>query len=101
MSEAKRAVPTIAIDNERVRVTRWQFAPAAETGFHVHQWDYVVVPLVDGRLKIIAPDGAESFADLQHGVPYFRGAGVHHNVISANDGDFAFIEIELKGRGNP
>jgi quercetin dioxygenase-like cupin family protein len=98
MTQRARAVPTIEIDNARVRVTRWQFAPAAETGFHVHQWDYAVVPLADGRLKIIAPDGAESFADLKHGVPYFRTAGVHHNVINANDGDFAFIEIELKER---
>jgi beta-alanine degradation protein BauB len=29
-------------------------------------------------------------------VPYFRGEGVEHDVIKANDTDYAFIEIELK-----
>jgi hypothetical protein len=33
---------------------------------------------------------------LRHGVPYFRSAGVEHDVVNANDGEFAFIEIEIK-----
>ena len=68
----------------------------AETGEHVHEMDYVVVPLGNGRLKLVSPQGEESFADLKQGVSYFRKAGVHHNVINANDFEFAFVEIELK-----
>ena len=94
---APRAVPTVQIDNERVRVTEWRFAPGAETGFHVHEMDYVVVPSADGRLKLVSPEGEETYADLKQGVSYFRKAGVHHNVINASEGEFAFIEIELKG----
>ena len=44
------AKPTVQIDNAKVRVTEWRFAPGAETGFHTHGMDYVVVPLGDGRL---------------------------------------------------
>jgi beta-alanine degradation protein BauB len=95
-----QAVPTVQIDNERVRVTEWRFAPGAETGEHVHQLDYVVVPLATGRLKIVSPKGEESFAELTQGVSYARAAGVHHNVINANTFEYAFIEIELKG-GRP
>jgi beta-alanine degradation protein BauB len=91
-----QAVPTVQVDNERVRVTEWCFAPGAETGEHVHQMDYVVVPLGDGRLKLVSPAGEESFADLKRGVSYARKAGVHHNVINANDFEYAFVEIELK-----
>ncbi len=91
-----KAVPTVQIDNERVRVTEWRFAPGAETGFHVHEMDYVVVPSGDGRLKLVAPDGTESFAELKLGQAYTRQAGVHHNVINANAFPFAFVEIELK-----
>ena len=80
----------------RVIVTEWRFAPGAETGFHTHQMDYVVVPSGDGRLKLVSPQGEESFADLKHGVSYFRKTGVHHNVINANPHEFAFVEIELK-----
>ena len=96
MTKLPQAVPTIQVDNDRVRVTEWRFAPGAETGFHTHQRDYVVVPSGDGRLKLISPQGEESFADLKHGVSYFRKTGVHHNVINANPHEFAFVEIELK-----
>jgi quercetin dioxygenase-like cupin family protein len=92
-----RAVATVQVDSARVRVTEWRFAPGAETGEHVHTMDYVVVPLASGRLKIVSPEGAESFADLTHGVSYARQAGVHHNVINANAFAFVFLEIELKG----
>ena len=50
-----QAVPTVQVDNERVRVTEWRFASGAETGEHIHQMDYVVVPLGgDGRLKLVS-----------------------------------------------
>jgi len=91
-----KATATVQEDNERFRVTQWTFAPGAETGFHVHEMDYVVIPSDDGRLKLVSPDGEESYAELKLGQSYFRRAGVHHNVINANDYTFAFVEIELK-----
>lgn len=87
---------TVFIDNARTRVTEWRFAPGAVTGWHRHEMDYVVVPLLDGRLKIVGAGGAESHSELKKGVPYFRNAGVEHDVINANDYEFAFIEIEFK-----
>ena len=83
------------IDNERVIVTEYRFAPGANTGWHRHGHDYVVVPLMDGKLKIVSASG-ETFADMKQGAPYFRSEGVEHDVINANDGDYAFIEIEIK-----
>lgn len=96
MTKLPQAVPTVQVDDERVRVTEWRFAPGAETGEHIHQMDYVVVPLGDGRLKLVSPGGEASFADLKHGMSYSRKAGVHHNVINANEFEYAFVEIELK-----
>ena len=96
MSGLPQAVPTVQVDNERVRVTEWRFVTGAETGEHIHEFDYVVVPSGNGRLKLVSPKGDESFADLKLGVSYFRKAGVHHNVINANAYEFAFVEIELK-----
>lgn len=90
------AKATVYVDNERTRVTEWRFAPGAATGWHHHDHDYVVVPLLDGRLKLIGNDGAESFADLKAGVPYFRRAGVEHDVVNANTFEYAFIETEIK-----
>ncbi len=91
-----KAVPTVQIDNDRVRVTEWHFAKGAATGFHRHEYDYVVVPGTTGKLKIVGPDGHESFAELTAGQSYTREAGVEHDVINAHDGDFVFVEIELK-----
>ena len=96
MKKLPKAVPTVQVDNERVRVTEWRFVSGAETGEHIHEFDYVVVPSGNGRLKLVSPKGDESFADLKLGVSYFRKAGVHHNVINANDFEYAFVEIELK-----
>ncbi len=93
MAEAK---PTVFIDNERVRVTEWRFAPGAATGWHRHDYDYVVVPMLDGTLRIVTEGGKENIAELKEGVPYFRNVGVEHDVINANDYEFAFIEVEMK-----
>lgn len=90
------AVPTVQIDNDRVIVTEWRFAPGAETGWHRHALDYVVVPLADGVLRITGVDGQTTEAELHHGVAYTRAAGVEHNVTNANAFEFAFVEIELR-----
>jgi beta-alanine degradation protein BauB len=93
-----KAKPTLQIENERVRVIEWRFAPGAETGHHVHAHDYVVVPQTDGRLLLETKDG-DRHADLRVGRPYFRNAGVEHNVVNANEHEFVFIEVELKAAG--
>ena len=89
-----KAVPTVQIETDRVRVTEWRFAKGAATGFHRH--DYVVVPGTTGRLKIVDAQGNESFAELTAGQSYAREAGVEHDVINAHDGEFVFVEVELK-----
>ncbi len=90
-----QATAHLQVDNERVIVTEWRFAPGAQTGHHVHGHDYVVVPLTSGTLRLVEPDGSRD-AVLQAGVSYARMAGVAHNVINANDYEFRFIEIEIK-----
>lgn len=90
-----QAEAVVQIDDERVIVTEWRFAPGAETGWHRHARDYVVVPLTTGTLLLEMPEG-ERTADLRTGRSYARVAGVEHNVINANSFDLSFIEIELK-----
>ena len=89
------AVATVQVDNERVIVTEWRFAPGAETGWHRHGYDYVVVPQTTGQLLLETRDGAVR-ADLTAGISYYRGEGVEHNVVNANDYEFVFVEIEVR-----
>ena len=90
------AVPTVQVDNDRVRVTEWRFAPGAATGWHRHEYDYVVVPGTTGTLKIVDADGNATMSELTAGVSYYRSCGVEHDVINASDGEFVFVEVEMK-----
>ena len=96
MSESRKpANPTIQLENDRVIVTEWRFAPGAETTWHLHDYDYVVVPQTTGKLHIQTE--TEKFdTELVSGVSYARTKGVKHNVVNQNDHEFVFVEIELK-----
>jgi len=91
----RKAIATTQIDNKRVIVTEWRFAPGAETGWHKHAYDYIVVPGMNGRL-VIETDEGENMTELTAGQSYFRSFGVKHNVVNANDFEFYFVEIELR-----
>jgi len=90
-----KATGVVQLETERVIVTQWTFAPGAETGQHVHGYDYVVVPMTTGTLRLEEPGGTRDAA-LTAGVSYTRPAGVSHNVINVNAFEFRFLEVELK-----
>ena len=93
MDRAK-AEPVVHIQDDHFTVTEWRFAPGAETGWHVHGHDYVIVPLTDGTLGLEEPGGVQRQAKLAQGVPYSRKVGVHHNVTNAGAEYLAFLEVE-------
>ena len=86
----------VQVDNEEVRVTEWRLAPGAATGHHIHEMDYVIVPVVAGEMTIVAPGGERSKAQLSAGKSYFRKAGVAHDVLNETATEIVFLEIELK-----
>jgi quercetin dioxygenase-like cupin family protein len=90
------AVGTVQQDDARMRITRWDFAPGAETGWHRHGFGYAVIPLTDGTLLLELPGGATMTAELKAGVSYARDAGVEHNVVNAGPAPLSFIEVEVK-----
>lgn len=86
---------TVQIENDRVRVTRWSLKPDAETGWHLHNWDYTVVPMGDGELMIETKDSV-TYTTAERGVSYFRRAGANHNVVNnSKDSIYTFLEIEI------
>ena len=90
------ATSKIMIDNEKTRVTSWAFEPGEETGQHIHEYDYVVVPMKNGELKLVDHTGLVYISKLQKGISYYKEKGVNHNVINNNDFAYSFIEIEFK-----
>lgn len=89
------ATATVQIDNATTRVTRWDLPPGSSTGPHVHEYDYIVVPITAGALTVTGTDGNTIEAPLTVGASYARPAGVEHDVANRSDEPVAFIEIEL------
>lgn len=85
------------IDDGVIRVTKWTFPAGSETGDHVHEYDYVVVPITNGELTIESAEGT-STAALVIGESYNRAKGVAHNVANDGDDELAFVEVELLDR---
>lgn len=90
------ATSDVQIDNDEVRVTEWRLAPGSATGHHRHEMDYVIVPVTDSDMTIVAPDGSRSIAQLRIGKSYFRKAGVEHDVLNETKDAIVFLEVELK-----
>ena len=94
MPDRPKAVPEVQVKNDRVIVTEWRFPPGAETGWHTHGYDYVVVPMCSGKLLLETKEG-DVEAVLEAGKSYYRSEGVEHSVVNANDYEFTFVETEV------
>lgn len=88
--------PTQLIDDARVRVTRFDFAPGAETGWHRHGYDYVITAVTDCHMMLEEPGGTSRKVLVPAGTAYRRMEGVEHNVVNDGDATMTFIEVELK-----
>ena len=89
------AKPTVLINKEKVKVTEWYFEVGDSTGTHIHEYDYVVAPMMYGELKFVDKDNQETISKLTKNESYFKEKGVNHNVFNNNDYPYSFIEIEM------
>lgn len=87
---------TQLVDDARVRVTRFDFAPGAQTGWHRHSMDYVITAVTDCPMLLEDPDGSTRRVLVPAGTAYRRSEGVEHNVINDGDQAMCFVEVELK-----
>lgn len=91
-----QATATQVIDDDRVRVTRFDFAPGAETGWHEHGMDYVITTLTDCTMLLEEPDDTTREVFIAAGTTYRRDHGINHNVINGGTAVMSFVEVELK-----
>ncbi len=87
---------TQLVDDARVRVTRFDFVPGAETGWHRHGFDYVITAITDCPMLLEEPGGGSRRVLVPAGSAYRRVAGVEHNVVNDGEAAMSFVEIELK-----
>ena len=90
------ATATQMIDDARVRVTRFDFEPGAETGWHTHAMDYVITAVTNCHMRLDMPGGEVREVVVPAGTAYRREEGVEHNVINIGERMMSFVEVELK-----
>ncbi|MFC5337564.1 cupin domain-containing protein [Leucobacter denitrificans] len=85
----------VQLENEHFRVTEWTIEPGGSIPMHRHDYEYVVVPMVTGRMHAENSDGTEFVAELTQGVSYTRSAGQEHTISNRySDENIVFVEIE-------
>jgi beta-alanine degradation protein BauB len=85
------------VDDDQVRVTTWTFDEAGDaTGPHVHEYDYVVVPVTGGHFTVVDSQGATREVTQDPASAYRGSAGTAHNVVNASGSRAVFVEVELK-----
>lgn len=87
---------TQLIDDAKVRVTRFDFEPGQETGWHTHGFDYVITTLTDCNMRLEMPDGEVKEVLIPAGTVYRRDEGIEHNVTNGGSAPMSFVEVEIK-----
>ena len=91
-----QATSTELVNDARVRVTRFDFVPGAETGWHTHEHDYVITAITDLFMLLELPGDETNRTMVARGSAYRRDKGVEHNVINDGAAPMSFVEVELK-----
>lgn len=89
----------ILLENNVVRVYRFEFAPGEVIPWHSHP-NHVVYPLSDGKIEITEKDKAPAVFDIKMGNPMYMPAVTH---MGKNIGTTTIIMIitEIKPTATP
>lgn len=91
------ALSATQIDNGIFRSTKWTIEPGDAIPMHVHEYEYVVVPLVSETMHVVNADGSVIVADIRTGESYTRPAGAEHTVENRGTRTVIFVEVEKLG----
>ena len=94
--DAKIAAETVLIDNATTRISEIVFQSDEQTGWHLHDWDYVTVQQSGGCLEIAAVDGTVRMMDYKPGVTNYRKAPIEHIARNISGVEVRVLEIEYK-----
>lgn len=90
------ATHTVVMEDDRMVVTHWVFKPGEQTGWHLHDRNYMPIQLSTGRLLFEFSDGTSREIDYVPNTSSFVEAPVEHNAINIGDVDIVALEIEYK-----
>lgn len=85
----------VQLENEHFRVTKWTIEPGGVIPMHVHEYEYVVIPMVTDSMHVVSDDGSEFVAELRIGESYSRPRGSTHQIEN-REGDAAVVFVEVE-----
>ena len=84
------------LDDDRTRITQWVIAPGEQTGWHLHDFDYVTNQQSTGTLHLKFADGSEKTVNYVPGSVQMYRAPIEHNATNIGDVEIRVLEIEYK-----
>ena len=90
------AEPVLVHEDDKTRITQYILHPGEQTGWHVHEWDYVVMHQSAGELTSHFADGASAVFGYKPGGASAYAAPVEHNAVNTGTVTVSGFEIEYK-----
>ncbi len=81
--------------NEKARVYDVILEPNVPSGMHVHEYDYVLVVLEGGTIRVTFPDGKSQDVSVKTGEWRYLKGGVVHETMSIGPNRVRAIVVEL------
>ena len=97
-AEREIASHKVVLENDEIIVTHWVFKPGEQTGWHLHEMDYMPIQLSEGRLRFEFPDNSTKEVDYVPRTTSIVKAPLEHNAINVSDIEMVALEIEFKSR---
>ncbi|MGE0253279.1 MAG: hypothetical protein AB7N54_01685 [Alphaproteobacteria bacterium] len=92
----RQSTRRVLVDDEKMQLTYYNFAPGEETGWHTHPYDYVVVTFDEGQFELQTTDGKVNRIRSNGLNHYLVRGGMRHCAKNIGTTDITLIEIELK-----
>ncbi len=88
----------VLLDNDTTKITFPRIRPGEQSGWHLHDANYVGYHIEAAKLKYERADGSvgEIQSETGRAVYYDVGDGFEHNVTNVGDTDMVALEIEYK-----
>lgn len=86
----------LLLEDDKTLITHWVIKPGEQTGWHLHNHDYVTIQQSYGTLYLEHSDGATRKVKYSPGTTRSVKAPVEHNAINIGDVNIEVIEIEYK-----
>jgi len=87
-------VSDVLVDNDSVCITRHTVRPGQQTGWHVHEADYVGILQNDSVGRDDQTDGSSTTSEVKAG--FFTSGKKEHNVVNVGQTVSIGFEIEFK-----